>query len=335
MKSLRWLPDPFVLLIVMVVLLASLSPVYGEGARWFHYLTQGAIALLFFMHGAKLSSQQVRSGLSQWRLHLTVFACTFAIFPLLGWLLSPLFKALVGQGLTLGLLFLCALPSTVQSSIAFTAMARGNVAAAVCSAATSSLLGVFVTPLLVMLMFGVHGDFALGDAVVQVALQLLVPFALGQFARRWIGVWVQLHRNWLKQVDNSSILLVVYGSFSAAVVGGIWQKVDIGHLTVLTGLCAALLAMVFAITLFLGRALGFEQADSKTLFFCGSKKSLTTGIPLANVLFPAASVGLIILPTMLFHQLQLLACAYLARRWGERDGEDDASSRKPEAFCHQ
>lgn len=322
------MPDPFVLLIVSVVVLASVAPVYGEGARWFRYLTQGAIALLFFMHGAKLSSQQVRAGLSQWRLHLMVFACTFAIFPLLGWVLSPLFKALVGQGLTLGLLFLCALPSTVQSSIAFTAMAKGNVAAAVCSAATSSLLGVFVTPLLVMLMFGVHGDFALGDAVVQVALQLLVPFALGQFARRWIGAWVQLHRNWLKQVDNSSILLVVYGSFSAAVVGGIWQTVDAGHLALLLVLCAALLAMVFGITLFLGRALGLNEADGKTLFFCGSKKSLTTGVPLANVLFPVASVGLIILPTMLFHQLQLLACAYLARRWGEQEQEQEQDNRE-------
>ncbi|THU04992.1 bile acid:sodium symporter [Lampropedia puyangensis] len=324
MKIIRWLPDTFVLLILAAVLLASLLPVAGQAAQWFGYFTQAAIALLFFMHGAKLSAQQVRAGLGQWRLHLAVFACTFALFPLLGWLLRPVFSAVVGQELTLGLLFLCALPSTVQSSIAFTAMAGGNVAAAVCSAATSSLLGVFVTPLLVVLMFGVHGDFALGPAVLQVALQLLLPFALGQWARRWIGAWVQRHRSWLKQVDNSSILLVVYGSFSAAVVGGIWQRVDAWHLALLLVLCVMLLALVFAITLGLGQLCGFAWEDRKTLFFCGSKKSLTTGIPLANVLFPAVSVGLMILPTMLFHQIQLLACAYVARRWGHAGSQSQA-----------
>jgi sodium/bile acid cotransporter 7 len=310
-----WLPDPFVLLIVAVVVLASVLPVHGGGARWFGYLTHCAIALLFFMHGAKLSAQQVRAGFAQWRLHLTVFACTFALFPALGWLARPLFEAVLGQGLTLGMLFLCALPSTVQSSIAFTALAGGNVAAAICSAATSSLVGVLVTPVLVMLMFGVHGEFALADSIAQVALQLLVPFALGQVARRWIANWIQRHKTWLKQVDNSSILMVVYGSFSAAVVAGIWRQVDGARLAMLLALCMVLLLLVFASTLALGRRLGFNEADRKTLFFCGSKKSLTTGIPLANVLFPPASVGLVILPTMVFHQVQLLACAYGARKW--------------------
>lgn len=329
MKNFRWLPDPFVLLILSAVLLASVLPVRAEGARWFGYFTQGAIALLFFMHGAKLSAQQVRHGFAQWRLHATVFASTFVLFPAIGWLASPVLETVLGKGLTLGMLFLCALPSTVQSSIAFTAMAGGNVAAAVCSAATSSLVGVFVTPVLVMLMFGVHGEFALGDAIAQVTLQLLVPFALGQFARRWIADWVQRHKGWLKQVDNSSILMVVYGSFSAAVVGGIWRQVDAWHLGLLLAWCAGLLVLVFALTLALGRFLGFDAADRKTLFFCGSKKSLTTGIPLANVLFPAASVGMVILPTMIFHQIQLLACAYLARRWKLADSRAAIAEQSP------
>lgn len=315
MKNLRWLPDPFVLQILGVLLLACVWPVHGAPAQWLGHLTQAAIALLFFMHGAKLSAQQVRAGLVQWRLHLTVFACTFVLFPLLAWLARPLLEISLGSSLTMGMLFLSALPSTVQSSIAFTSLAGGNVAAAVCSAATSSLVGIFVTPVLVMLMLGAQGDMALGPAMVQIMLQLLLPFALGQYARRWIASWVHRNKSWLKQLDNSAILLVVYGSFSAAVVGGIWQQVDGLRLLGLLACCSVLLLVVFACTWALGRWCGFAPADSKTLFFCGSKKSLTTGIPLANVLFPAASVGLLILPTMVFHQLQLIACAFMARRW--------------------
>ena len=207
----RFLPDNMTLCLIAVVIAASLFPVHGQAAVAFDGLTNAAIALLFFMHGAKLSREAIIAGMTHWRLHLLVFACTFIMFPLLGVLLKPALVPLVGDELYLGILFLCALPATVQSAIAFTSIARGNVAAAVCSAATSSLVGIFVTPLLVLLLMGAQaGESSTLDAIGKIVVQLLLPFIAGQIARRWIGDWVARNKGWLKSVDQGSILLVVF-----------------------------------------------------------------------------------------------------------------------------
>ena len=175
MKHLRLLFDNFTLALLAVVAIATWLPASGAGAVFFEVLTHLAIGLLFFLHGAKLSREAVVAGAGHWRLHLLVFACTFVMFPLLGLLLKPLILPLVGDALYLGVLYLCALPATVQSAIAFTSLARGNVPAAICSAAASSLLGIVLTPLLVMLLMGVEGDTGSSlDAVYAIVLQLLV-----------------------------------------------------------------------------------------------------------------------------------------------------------------
>src|SRR5690606_24818958 len=142
----------------------------------------------------------------------------FVLFPLLVLALKPLILPLVGETLYRGMVYLSVLPATVQSAIAFTSMARGNVPAAICSAAASSLLGIVLTPLLVMLLMDAGDGSGSGlDAVGKIVLQLLVPFLAGHAARRWIGAWVARHQRWLKFVDQGSILLVVYTAFSDAV----------------------------------------------------------------------------------------------------------------------
>ena len=315
----RFLPDNMTLCLIAVVIAASLFPVHGQAAVAFDGLTNAAIALLFFMHGAKLSREAIIAGMTHWRLHLLVFACTFILFPLLGVLLKPALVPLVGDELYLGILFLCALPATVQSAIAFTSIARGNVAAAVCSAATSSLVGIFVTPLLVLLLMGAQaGESSTLDAIGKIVVQLLLPFIAGQIARRWIGDWVARNKSWLKSVDQGSILLVVFGAFSHAVVEGIWQTVPLTELLGLVVACCLLLALVLGLTAWLGRRLGFNVEDRITIIFAGSKKSLATGVPMAQVLFAGGALGTLILPLMLFHQIQLMACAVLAERYGRR-----------------
>jgi len=315
----RFLPDNMTLCLIAVVIAASLFPVRGQAAVAFDGLTNAAIALLFFMHGAKLSREAIISGMTHWRLHLLVFACTFILFPLLGLALKPVLVPLVGDELYLGILFLCALPATVQSAIAFTSLARGNVAAAVCSAATSSLLGIFVTPLLVLLMIGAQaGESNTLDAIGKIVVQLLVPFIAGQIARRWIGDWVARNKGWLKSVDQGSILLVVFGAFSHAVVEGIWQQVPLFQLAGLVVACCLLLALVLFIVSFLSRRAGFNTEDRITILFAGSKKSLATGVPMAQVLFAGGAIGALILPLMLFHQIQLMVCAVLAERYARR-----------------
>ncbi|MEE1925944.1 bile acid:sodium symporter family protein [Pseudomonas sp. 148P] len=318
----RLLPDNFTLTLVAVVLTATFLPAQGQIAVAFDWITDLAIGLLFFLHGAKLSRQAIVAGAGHWRLHSLVFLCTFVLFPLLGLALKPVLVPLVGNELYKGFLYLCALPATVQSAIAFTSLARGNIPAAICSAAASSLIGIFITPVLVALLMGVHGDGGSTlDAIGKISVQLLLPFVAGQVARRWIGDWVGRNKAWLKFVDQGSILLVVFSAFSAAVVGGLWQQVPPLVLVGIVLGCCLLLALALGITAVLGKWLGFSLEDRITILFCGSKKSLATGVPMAQVLFAGSSIGVLILPLMLFHQIQLMVCASLAQRYARRPDE--------------
>ncbi|MEH3160218.1 MAG: bile acid:sodium symporter [Sphingomonas taxi] len=321
--------EPFILMLLGTVVLASLLPARGEAARVVGLAADIGIVLLFFLHGAKLSREAIWEGARNWRLHLAVVATTFVVFPLLG----LVFARMPGMAapVAAGMVFLTLLPSTVQSSIAFTAIARGNVAAAVCSASFSNLIGIVLTPALVAVtMSGVAGQgggISLA-AVESIVLQLLVPFVGGHLLRPWIGGFVARRKAWLGIVDRGSILLVVYTAFGAAVVEGLWQRVSAADLALIGLLCVALLAVVLAFTWMAGRALGFAREDQIVLLFCGSKKSLASGVPMAGVLFPAAQVGAVLLPVMLFHQIQLIACALIARRYA-----DAASLAEAEAIA--
>lgn len=326
----RFLPDNFTLALIVTVLLATFLPCSGQTAVVFEWVTNIGIGLLFFLHGAKLSRQAIVAGMTHWRLHLLVFACTFVMFPLFGLALKPALSPMVTPELYLGILFLCALPATVQSSIAFTSLARGNVPAAVCSASVSSLLGVFLTPLLVKLLLGAEGETGNAlDAIGKITLQLLVPFIAGQVLRRWIGAWVERNKPVLRYVDQGSILLVVYTAFSAAVIQGLWHEVPWLALLGLTVACCVILALALVLTTVLARRLGFSKEDEITIVFCGSKKSLATGVPMAKVLFATSAVGPMVLPLMLFHQIQLMVCAVLAQRYARR--RDDAAAALAEA----
>jgi sodium/bile acid cotransporter 7 len=310
--------DSFVVLLVMTAALATLLPARGQGAVLAGQGVTLAIALLFFLHGARLAPQAALAGARNVRLHLMVFLSTFALFPALGLGARALFPHLLPPELWTGVILLCALPSTVQSSIAFTSIARGNVPAALCSATLSNLVGILLTPVLVGLLLsaghGGHGGVSV-HAIGDIVAQLLLPFAAGQALRPWIGGWAERNRRLLNFVDRGSILLVVYAAFSEGMVAGIWHTVDAASLARLFVVDAALLAAVLGATTLLSRRLGFSRADEITIVFCGSKKSLASGVPMASVLFAASSVGLVVLPLMLFHQLQLMVCATLARRY--------------------
>jgi sodium/bile acid cotransporter 7 len=323
-SPLAWLrrltPDAFTLALMMAMLAATFCPAGGNAARALGHVTTVAIGLLFFLHGAKLSGAAVKAGFTHWRLHLLVLACTFLMFPLLGLLLRPLALAMLTPELYLGVLFLCTLPSTFQSSIAFTALARGNVAAAVCSASASNFVGIFLTPLLVgaLVMHGAAGQASSLDAIVAFAEQLLLPFVAGQVMRRWIGAWVDRNKLMLRNVDQGSILLVVYAAFSEAVGQGLWQKLTPGAFINLGIVSCVLLALAMLVSAYAGRRLGFSRADQIAIVFCGSKKSMASGVPMAKVLFATSSLGVLIVPLMLFHQIQLMVCAMLAQHYAQQ-----------------
>ena len=314
-------PDPFLLALIATLILASLLPCRGEATTVFQDLTIVVIAMMFFLQGARLSRQAMLSGLGHWRLHLSIFACTFVLFPALGLALHALLPDLLTPTLWLGILFVCALPSTVQSSIAFTSIGRGNVPAAVCSATASNLLGIAVTPLLVGLLLSRNGGGVSGHAVLDIVLQLLLPFILGQLLQPWIGGWAKRNRTLLSFTDRGSILIVVYTAFSEAVVQGIWHRLPPSMLGLVLLVDAGLLAAVLLATRYGARLLGFSREDEIAMVFCGSKKTLASGVPMAGVLFPSATVGMVVLPLMVFHQIQLFVCAMMARRYGARTEE--------------
>ena len=285
-------------------------------------MTKGAIFLLFFMHGAKLSREAILGGIGAWRLHGLVLTSTFVLFPLLGLAVSCLPDMLISPSVKMGFLFLTILPSTVQSSIAFTSMARGNVAAAVCTASLSNMLGVFITPLLAGLLMRSELQSGGGDmlgVMRSIMLTLLAPFIIGHLSRPLIGRWIDRNKAILSKLDRGAILLVVYTAFSAAVVEGIWQRVSALDIATILLVSAVVLTVVLLVTRRTAHLTGLSKENEITLVMCGSKKSLTSGVPMAAAMFAPAQVGVIILPLMIFHQLQLIVCAIIARNYGERD----------------
>jgi solute carrier family 10 (sodium/bile acid cotransporter), member 7 len=313
----RFQPDGFVIALIGTVAMATLLPCQGMGARIFHALGSLAIASLFFLQGARLSRDAVVAGATHWRLHVAITSTTFAVFPLLGlglWAVAP---DALPRSLWLGVLFVCVLPSTVQSSIALTSIARGNVAAAVCSATGSNLAGLFLTPILFGLLSSVHDSAVSVAGVKQIVLQLLVPFIAGHLVRPWIGHWAERNRSILAATDRGSILLIVYAAFSASVVQGLWHQLPLATLAALALVDATLLATALLIIITGSRALGFDRADESAMAFCGSQKSVVSGIPIANALIAGPALGLFVLPIMIYHSMQLLVCAWLAKRYAE------------------
>lgn len=302
-------PDPLIVLIILAVILAVIAPARGDFAETFGQLTNVAIAFLFFLYGARLSTQEALNGLKHWRLHLTILAFTFVVYPLIGIALRPL-TAFISHDMYLGILFLTLVPSTVQSSVAFTSIAKGNVAGAIVSASTSNLVGVFITPSLVMLLMGTGGGVHIDTSVFrEIALLLLAPFILGQLTRRWVGKFAQSKAT--KVVDRGSIAMVVYSAFSKGVVDGIWSSISIWELAFLVAFAAIFVAFMLWLTKKVSEKLGFKRADTVAIEFCGSKKSLATGLPMASVIFASGgtSLGLLILPLMIYHQVQLMMCS--------------------------
>lgn len=316
MSWLRRLPiDRFLLAIVSAALIAAVLPASGVAVAIVDGATKVAIAGLFFLYGARLHPRQALAGLAHWRLHLTILTFTFVVFPLIGLALAVAVPAVISPALYAGLLYLTLVPSTVQSSIAFTSIAKGNVAGAIVSASASNLLGVVLTPALAWGLMSTTGQVRIGpSAFVDIVVQLLLPFALGQASRPWTAAFVAQHA-WLKLFDRGSIVLVVYAAFSAGMREGMWSQVSGGGLVILVSVCLVILAGMLGLTRWVAHRLGFSREDTIAIQFCGTKKSLASGLPMATVLFAGQPLGLMMLPLMVFHQAQLMACSALAARY--------------------
>lgn len=312
--------DPFLLGLLGMIGLAVLLPCQGQAALVLSDAARLVVGLVFFLYGARLSPKAVWQGMANWRLQGLILASTFGLFPLLGLAVAAVLPAGIPADLRAGILFLSILPSTVQASVGFTAIARGNVPAAICAASASSMAGVVVTPLLAGLLLQAQGGISTAQ-IQALLIQVLLPFIAGQAARRWIGGFIGRHKRAVGMVDRGSILLIVYTAVSSGVASGVWLRLGMANIATIVLVNVLLLALVLALTSRISRVLGMPREDEAAVMFCGSVKSLATGVPMLNVLFAAPAAGLMVVPLILFHQMQLMVCAVLARRSGREEAE--------------
>jgi solute carrier family 10 (sodium/bile acid cotransporter), member 7 len=318
----RLIPDSFILILLATIVVARFVPVGDVALAGLGMLSNAAIFSLFFFHGLRLAHARVWEGLKHWQLQLAALGVSFCIVPLLGLGLSIAVPSLLSPALWLGIFFLCVLPSTVQSAIASSSMAGGNVAGSVIASALSNLLGVALTPMLFSLFAKISGvDSAGSGAITKVATLLLLPFLLGQAAQWRLAEWAERHRDWIGRMDRSTIVLTVFVTFSIATREGLWTRLSAREIVALFAVIALVQVMAFAGSWWLGGRLNFSRADRITLFYAGAHKSLATGAPMARILFPAAQAGLILIPLMLYHQVQLIVSPWLAARLAEDGGK--------------
>lgn len=318
----KFTPDWFLLGMIAAVALAWGFPDPGAQGGWMQpeLLTKAGVALVFLLHGMSLSFEAMKAGMLRWKVHLVVQVTTFLIFPVIGAGVYYAARGPFGQDAALGFFYLCVLPSTVSSSVAMTALARGNVAAAVFNATLSSLIGIVMTPLWIRLLL--HADAAqampFGAVVLDLMQWLLLPLLVGQVLRFWCAGWAMRNRKAISIVDRTTILLLVYTSFCDSVKWGVWEAHDVSVLVFAATGAFVLFFVVLLITNTLARLLSFPEEDRIAAVFCGSKKSLAQGIPMATLIFGSyPGIGLVLLPILLYHPLQLFLCGILARRWGK------------------
>ncbi len=310
---------------VLATVLAWLFPGPGSAGGWLHpeLLTKVGIAMIFFLHGVALSFAALKAGTLRWPLHLVVQTSTFLLFPLLGLGLMQVLGSRVPMELALGCFYLCALPSTVSSSVALTGAARGNVAGALFNATLSSLLGVFLTPLWVAFVLRSTGaPQPLAPVILDLMLWLVLPLVVGQLCRPLFARWASKNKSRINTADRATILVLVYTSFCDSFKNGVWSNNGWLTLALVIAIATVLFTVVMTVMGLTSRALGFSREDRIAAMFCGSKKTLASGVPMARLIFGAhPGIGLILLPIMIYHPLQLVICGVLAQRWGNQPDE--------------
>lgn len=310
------IPDRFIIVLLAMVAVAALLPARGAALDLLGVISTICIIALFFVHGARLSRSAVIGGFTRLRLHLGIIGFTFLVFPLLGLALTGIAAPWIEPSFVPGILFLCALPTTVASSIAMVSMARGNVAASVIAAALSSMLGVVLTPLMFAALLSTAGAPIDLSGIGKVVLILAVPFAIGQLCRPLVGAWIEAHPAIGRTLDRLTILLAIYVALSAAVGGGLLEGLGVDRFLWLLAAMLVLLALVIFTAMLVARLFGFDYGDGTALLFAAMQKSVISGTPMARILFPGAEAGLIIVPLLVYYVPMMTVSAIMAARMG-------------------
>ncbi|PMM19374.1 bile acid:sodium symporter family protein [Vibrio breoganii] len=322
----------FLVGMVLAIALATITPDLGKtgGAIHLDKLTGIGVAIVFFLHGLGLAPSAIKAGLSNWRLHLFIQSATFIFYPLLWVIFGDLFLAYMPAALAFGFCYLFVLPSTVSSSVAMTSVGKGNVPGAIFNASLSSIIGVLITPFLIQLFMGFEGaQLNLMDSVISIAKLLLLPMLVGQLARPLLLAFAEKHKAVVNKVDKYVILLIVYNAFCDSVANGIWHTFSIAMLATTIAVCVAVLMVMIHFFQWGARKSAFGHEDEVAAVFCGTKKTLAAGVPMAAVIFGSdPSLGMILLPIMLYHPIQIFYCAVMANRYAKSAEQDLAVAAK-------
>lgn len=307
---------------VVAIVLATITSPLGKTDGWIHLdkLTGIGVAIVFFLHGLGLSPKAIKEGVSNWKLHIYIQAATFVVYPLLWLILGDALLAYLPAALAFGFCYLFVLPSTISSSVAMTSVGKGNVPGAIFNASLSSVLGVFITPLLIQLFMGFEGvALDLMASIISIGKLLLLPMIAGQLLRPFLLLWVNKHKAVVNKIDKYVILLIVYNAFCDSVANGIWSDFSVTMLAGSIVLCSVILLIMVHTIQWGARKTGFDLPDEVAAVFCGTKKTLAAGVPMAKVIFGAdPNLGMILLPIMLYHPIQIFYCALLANRYARR-----------------
>jgi sodium/bile acid cotransporter 7 len=310
--------DYFLVGLIAVVATGFAFPSLGASGGLLHLdgVTTYGICGVFFLYGLTLAPERMLHGFRKMKVHAAVQLMTFAVFPAVVLAALWIFPHVLPDAVNIGLFYVATLPSTVSSSVAMVSMARGNVPVALFNATISSLIGVVVTPLwMAWYLASVGFSIPLLPTLLKVALLVILPIVLGQIGRRWLLGWITRNGYWVKHLDRVIILAIVLNSLSDATAAGIWTSHKPTLLIETAAAAMALFFVIYGIGLGVARLLGFDRDDRIAFLFCGSKKSLAVGVPLAPVIFAGmADIGLIIVPIMVFHFFQLVVVSGLAAR---------------------
>jgi solute carrier family 10 (sodium/bile acid cotransporter), member 7 len=278
--------------------------------------TRAGVAAIFFMQGLAIAPAALRLGALSWRLHVAVQLFIFVGFPLAMIALDAAGGRLLPADVRLGFLFMAILPTTISGCVVLTAAAGGNVAGALFNSALANIAGVAITPAWAALLLSARAEaLPLVPMVTEIALLLLAPLAAGQLVRPLLRrVW-EPDRRWLSMIANAIILFIVFAAISGSVLSGAFVESGWSATLLVAFVVCAIFVAATALAALAGRALRFGYADRAALLFCAPQKTLAAGAPLVQILFAGhAGLGLILLPIMIYHAVQLVGGGVLAQR---------------------
>ncbi|WP_068717662.1 bile acid:sodium symporter family protein [Vibrio tritonius] len=320
----------FLASMVVAIGLAVITPNLGksDGVLHLNIVTEFGIAIVFFLHGLGMSPKAIKAGLANWKLHVYVQLATFVVYPLLWVIFGSSFLKFMPAALAFGFCYLFSLPSTISSSVTMTSVGKGNVPGAIFNASLSTILGVFITPALIQAFMGLQGvQLDLMGSVISIAKMLLIPMIVGQLLRPYLSDWATRHKAIVGKVDKYVIILIVYNAFCDSVNNGIWSQFSLELLASSIVICFIVLMIMVHGIQWGARKVGFVLPDEVAAVFCGTKKTLAAGIPMAKVIFGAdPNLGMLLLPIMLYHPMQIFYCAILANRYAKQAEQKPAQA---------